>query len=716
MELSELIQEMFKQCKSLNLLYVEDDAEISAVTVDMLKPFFNTVTMFSDGAQGLAAFEKGEYDIVLTDIKMPVMDGCVMSKKIRQINPDQAIIVMSAFEEIDLFREFIEIGISKFIPKPPVFKHLLNSFVTTATYINNAKQVTRLTQELQKDFDEKKEILARIIDTVPVRIFWKDRNSRYLGCNTLCAQDAGLETPVQIIGKTDFDLAWKNEATACFVDDQLVMSEESAKLDYEVSVIHENGSIQYLSMSKVPLRGEGKELIGILGAYIDITAQKETVNEIQSARDALGYQAQHDVLTGLPNRVLYMDRLNHAIDKATRTGDKLAVLFLDLDRFKQINDSLGHEVGDKIVTLLGERLFKILRTEDTIARFGGDEFTVLLEDITQISDVSEIASKIIQALDEPFNIDNHQMHLTLSAGISIYPDDGDSAEILIRNADTAMYRAKDEGRNAYTFYSREMTENTLFNMTMAKNIRNALNVKEFEVYYQPQIDAVTQKLIGMEALLRWQTINGFISPAVFIPIAEDAGLIDKIGEFVFTEATSQMVKWYGEGYKPGRVAINLSTIELQKESFVETVIQRLADVQCKSDWIELEITEGYTMKHANTAIQMLQKLKDLGIHLSIDDFGTGYSSLSYLQKLPIHKLKIDQSFVRDIPNNINGEAIVKSIIFLAKTMKFDVIAEGVETKAQQDYLVSKGCRLIQGYFNGKPMPASEMEVFMKSHT
>jgi CheY-like chemotaxis protein len=310
MELSELIQEMFKQCQSLSLLYVEDDIEISANTSEMLKPFFRDVTLMTDGAQGLAAYEVNAYDIVLTDIKMPVMDGRVMSQKIRQINPSQAIIVMSAFEEIELFRAFIEIGISKFIPKPPVFSHLLNSFVTTASYINNAKQVTRLTQELQKDLDEKQEILERIIDTVPVRIFWKDQDSRYLGCNILYAQDASLESPAQIIGKTDYDLAWKREAPNCILDDQRVMKDVAAKLEYEEIVAHPNGKTQYLSMYKVPLRGEGKELIGILGAYVDITAQKETMQEIKDARDALGYQAQHDVLTGLPNRVLYMDRLN----------------------------------------------------------------------------------------------------------------------------------------------------------------------------------------------------------------------------------------------------------------------------------------------------------------------------------------------------------------------------------------------------------------------
>jgi diguanylate cyclase (GGDEF)-like protein/PAS domain S-box-containing protein len=716
MELSELIQSMFAECKFLDLLYVEDDEEISSNTAEMLKGFFNSITIACDGEEGLEKFRKGKFDMVLTDIRMPKLDGCAMARQIKEIKPDQAIIVMSAFEEIGYFRELIEIGISKFISKPPVFQHLLNSFVSTAININNAKQIIRLTKEMKMDLHEKQELLHNIIDTVPVRIFWKDKDSRYLGCNRLFAQDAGVENAADLIGKTDYDFSWKNEAEGYIKDDQEVIKTEIKKLNIEEKLTKKDGSESWLSTSKVPLMDSDGQVIGILGAYIDITAQKETVKEMQRARDALGYQAQHDVLTGLPNRVLYMDRLNHAIEKATRTGEKLAVLFLDLDRFKEINDSFGHEMGDKIVNLLGGRIVKILRAEDTVARFGGDEFTVLLEDITNISDISEIATKIVQGMEEPFDFEDHQMHLTLSIGISVYPDDGESADILIRNADTAMYRTKEEGRNAYTFYGKEMTEKALYNITMAKNIRNALDAKEFEVYYQPQIEAVTQRLVGMEALIRWKTAQGFVSPGIFIPIAEDAGLIDKIGEFVFAQATSQMVQWYAKGYRPGRVAINLSTIELQKEDFVQTVAKRLADVQCKSNWIELEITEGYTMKHPNTAIKMLQELKDLGVHLSIDDFGTGYSSLSYLQKLPVHKLKIDQSFIRDIPGNINGEAIVKSIIFLAKTMKFDVIAEGVETQEQQDYLVSKGCRLIQGYFNGKPMPASQMEEFIKAHT
>lgn len=717
MELSELIQEMFHQCQFLDLLYVEDDKEIATNTTDMLKGFFHSVTVVYDGEEGLKAFKEGTFDIVLTDIMMPKIDGRVMSRQIKEIKPDQAIIVMSAFEEIEYFRDFIDIGISKFIAKPPVFQYLMESFISTAMNINNAKKIVIMTQELQRDLDEKKELLHRIIDTVPVRIFWKNKDSRYLGCNALYALDAGLHNSAEIIGKSDYELIWKEEAANCVLDDQHVMSSEEGKYSYEEKFVNIDGKNKWLSMSKVPLKGDTEEIIGVLGSYIDITEQKETIKTIQLAKDALGYQAQHDSLTGLPNRLLYMDRLEHAIQKAKRAEEKIAVVFIDLDRFKQINDSLGHEIGDKVVQILGARLSTLLREEDTIARFGGDEFTILIESITSISDISDVMNKIIESMEVGFEVNGHNLHLTLSAGISFYPDDGDTAELLLRNADTAMYRAKEEGRNASQFYTKEMTDKTVYSMTMVKNIRLALENKEFEVYYQPQIDANTNQLIGMEALIRWNSpSNGFISPGLFIPIAEDAGIIDKIGEFVFAQATSQIVHWYSKGYNPGRVAINLSTIELQKEDFVESIERRLKEFKCQSDWIELEITEGYTMKHPQDSIKMLQRLKDLGIQLSIDDFGTGYSSLSYLHQLPVHKLKIDQSFVRDIPGNAHAEAIVKSVIFLAKTMKFDIIAEGVETIEQQNYLVSKGCKSIQGYYHAKPMPASQMEEFIKSHT
>lgn len=709
------IQRMFEECGPLHLLYVEDDKDLAQSSEELLKPFFASMKVAYNGKEGLEAYQSGSYDVVITDIMMPVMDGKEMAREIRRINPDQAIIVMSAYEDVNHFRDLIEIGISKFISKPPAFQHLMNSIVSTATEVNNRKKVAQFSAELQQSLDENKELLRRIIDTVPVRIFWKDRDSRYVGCNTLFANDAGMKSQEEMIGKDDFDLPWDSRADICRSEDQEVIKSGRGKLNYdEILPLPEGGSLS-LSMSKVPLRNHKGEIVGVLGTYSDVTEQKKAMEALQEAKNSLGYQAEHDALTGLPNRVLFLDRLRQAIKKGVRNGEQVAVIFIDLDRFKEINDSLGHEAGDRVVQILGERLIDVLRDSDTVARFGGDEFTVLIESVSNIGEIIEIMHKIMQIMEEPFEVQNHYLHLTLSAGISLFPGDGMEPEVLIRNADTAMYQAKEEGRNAYHFYTQEMTEKTLNHLLMVKKIREAIDNEEFVVYYQPQINANDGKLIGMEALVRWiHPTEGMISPAEFIPIAEEAGLIDKIGEIVFMQAARQITQWYASGYNPGRMAINLSTVELQQENFVQMIKQRLLNIGCKGEWIELEITEGYTMKHPAEAILMLQQIADLGIHLSIDDFGTGYSSLSYLQKLPMHKLKIDQSFVRNVPKNKNDAAIVVSIIFLAKTMRFDVIAEGVETREQEHFLHSKGCEKIQGYLYSKPLCAEEMENFIRS--
>ena len=709
-----LLKDVQEACKDLDLLYVEDDLALSSATAKTLSSFFNSVCIANDGKEGLQEYQDGKFDVVITDILMPYMDGKEMSRHIRELNPDQAIIVMSAHEEARHLMELIEIGVHKFIQKPPNLERLAKSILSTAININNAKKVASLMQAARQDLAESQELLRTIIDTVPVRIFWKDRDSKYLGCNTLFAKDAGLSDQNELIGKSDFDLVWKNEAQGYIDDDKLVIDSGQEKIAYEEQQTHSDGSVIWLNTSKTPLTDEDKNVIGILGTYIDVTKQKEAMLTIQKAKDELGYQAEHDILTGLPNRTLYFDRLHQAIKKASRTNTKVGVVFIDLDRFKDINDSFGHETGDKVVQQLGERIVQQLRKVDTIARFGGDEFIVLIEDITDITNLSEVLHKLIQSMEVPFNIDHHSLHLTLSAGVSLYPDNGESAEILIRNADTAMYRAKDDGRNTFNFYTEEMTQKSFTHIVMSKNIRRALDNKEFMVYYQPQIDGHTHEIIGMEALVRWiSPDDGFISPADFIPVAEDCGLIDLIGHYVFEEAVTQIVQWYKAGYNPGHVAINLSPVELQQENFVQTIEDKLQRLQCKPEWIELEITEGYTMRHPETSIKMLQDLKSIGINLSMDDFGTGYSSLSYLKKLPIHKLKIDQAFVRELPENTHDIAIVESIISMAKAMKFEVIAEGVETIEQHDFLVGKGCHNIQGYYYSRPIPAKEMETFLQ---
>ncbi len=710
-----ILKQVQEACSSLNMLYVEDDTILSEATMKTLRAFFQSVTLANDGKEGLELYKNNHYDIVLSDILMPHMDGKEMSREIRKINPDQAIIIMSAHEEAEFLMELIEIGIDKFVQKPPDIKRLAQAILATAHNINNAKKVAELVNLTRQDLAESRELLRTIIDTVPVRIFWKDLDSNYLGCNRLFANDAGLKDQSELIGKTDFQLPWKREAQSYVDDDRYVITSGKEKISYDEEQTHEDGSRIWVTTSKTPLRNEDDEIIGILGAYVDVTAQKEAMVAVQKARDELGYQAEHDTLTGLPNRTLYFDRLHQAINKSSRNGTKTAVIFIDLDRFKEINDSLGHETGDNVVKSLAKRLSSQLRQIDTIARFGGDEFIILIESFADMQDVQEVLNKLMDSMKEPFDINGHKLLLTMSAGVSIYPDDGDDAEVLIRNADTAMYRAKDDGRNTSHFYTKELTKQSFAHMVMSKNIRDALEAKEFVVYYQPQIDGRNKQLIGMEALIRWiSPSEGFISPAEFIPIAEDYGLIDQLGRYVFLESVSQITRWYQQGLNPGRISINLSTIELQQKEFVDSIKTCLEEHKCNPDWIELEITEGYTMKHPDTAIEMLQELRDLGIHLSIDDFGTGYSSLSYLKRLPIHKLKIDQTFVQDLPNNVHDIAIVESIISMAQAMKFDVIAEGVETLAQHEFLVDKGCDNIQGYYYAKPMPAEEMEEFIKN--
>jgi diguanylate cyclase (GGDEF)-like protein/PAS domain S-box-containing protein len=714
---SNAIQDLYKESKYLDLLYVEDDTTLSSAMLKTLKEFFNSVTVAYDGEEGLQLYKTADFDIVLTDIMMPKMDGREMSRHIREINPNQSIVVLSANEDSSHLMELIEIGVHKFVQKPPNLLYLCEALLATAVNINYAKSTLALANETKHDLDESRELLRNIIDTVPVRIFWKDRDLNFLGCNRLFAKDAGFSDQSELIGKNDFDLPWKSEAQDYIDDDRRIMESGVEKLNYEEQQTQKDGSVIWITTSKTPLRDTENNIVGILGSYVDVTPQKEAMLAVQKAKDALGYQAEHDSLTGLPNRTLYFDRLRQAIKKSARDESKIAVIFIDLDRFKEINDSLGHETGDILVQLLGKRIESQLREADTLARFGGDEFLILLESLTDTDHLEDILNKLIRSMEEPFEINSHLLHLTLSAGVSVYPDDGKTPETLIRNADTAMYRAKDEGRNTYQFYAKEMTQKSYAHMLMSKNIRQALEDKEFMVYYQPQIDGRDNTLLGMEALIRWKNANGdFISPAEFIPVAESYGLINKVGDYVFAEAINQITIWYAQGYKPGHVAINLSTIELQQQDFVEKIKTKMSSAECRPEWIELEITEGYTMRNPETAIKMLNEIKELGINLSIDDFGTGYSSLSYLQKLPIHKLKIDQSFVSEVPGNSNDEAIIESIISLAKTMGFKVIAEGVETAEQQAFLIDKGCNNIQGYYHARPMPADEMESFIKKHT
>ncbi len=485
------------------------------------------------------------------------------------------------------------------------------------------------------------------------------------------------------------------------------------------TVVHSHdgkgGDKHYVELSATPLFDKDKNCIGIIESARDITTHLEVQDELREQKNILHYQAHHDALTGLANRVLFNDRLIQAIEKAKRSKTNMALLFIDLDHFKEINDSLGHAVGDEILKVVTSRLHETIRDEDTLARLGGDEFTIILESLAQGQDASILAQKILKVLSEIIVVEDNKLYISSSIGISLFPKDGGSATNLLKYADSAMYKAKSEGRNNFQFYSAEMTELAFERVVMETALRTALHNEEFVVYYQLQVDARTNTLTGMEALVRWQhPTMGLIPPSKFIPLAESTGLIVEIDQFVMRTAMMQMTTWVNQGLCPGVLYMNLAVKQLQKKDFIEMLQNLMKETGCRAECLGLEVTEGQIMSNPEEAIVILNRVSDLGVELAIDDFGTGYSSLSYLKKLPIDKLKIDQSFVRDLPDDEEDIGITRAVIALAKSLNLKIIAEGVETVEQRNFLVDNGCKDIQGYYYSKPIPADEMEVILAS--
>jgi len=463
-----------------------------------------------------------------------------------------------------------------------------------------------------------------------------------------------------------------------------------------------DGSLYYEEKTITPIREPGMGVKHFVSTSRDITDRIETEKQLK-------FLAHHDILTDLPNRTLFLDRLKQALASARWHERAVAVLFMDVDRFKNINDTLGHEAGDQLLRELAERLSGALRDRDTIARFGGDEFVILLDDVAQISDVDKLVKKIHESLESPFSIKGSEFHVTASIGISLYPTDGEDSSTLLRNADMAMYRAKDDWRNSYEFYSADMTTRAFERLTLENSLRQALDKEEFLVYYQPQVDIESGDIIGVEALLRWQHPQlGLVTPDNFIPLLEDTGLIIPVGEWVLQTACRQVMEWHRSGFESLRMAINLSSRQFSSSDLIEKIQQILERCELSASHLELEITESLLMSHVGKEQQLFEILADLGVRLAIDDFGTGYSSLSYLRRFPIDTIKIDRSFVIGIPEDADNAAITEAIVRLGQALRLDLVAEGVETKEQLNYLQSIGCRMVQGFLFSRPLPAEEI--------
>jgi len=419
-------------------------------------------------------------------------------------------------------------------------------------------------------------------------------------------------------------------------------------------------------------------------------------------------------VTGLPNRVLALDRLEQALARGLRQSHKVGLLFIDLDRFKYVNDTLGHHTGDHILKEAGARIRRCLRAADTVARLGGDEFTVILPDLQLGIDVEPVAQKILESFGQPFHLGGREIFLTPSIGITIWPDDGDLPDELMRNADTAMYRAKEMGRNNFRFFTPELNERALARARMEHQIRHALERNEFELHYQPLVDLATGRIVRAEALLRWRNDElGQVSPEEFIPLAEEIGLITPIGEWVLRTACRQAMAWRREGLCPERISVNVSSRQFRGLSLFDTVVGILDETGMPPTGLELEITENLLMADIPEVIDGLHRLDDLGISLSVDDFGTGYSSLSYLRRFPVSVLKIDKSFVKDVATDSDNATLVEAIITMGRSLKLEIVAEGVETVAQMGFLRQRGCDYAQGYYYSRPAPTADFRRLMR---
>ena len=553
-----------------------------------------------------------------------------------------------------------------------------------------------------------RELLDAFLKHIPENVYFKDRESRFKRIGGATADYFGLADPAEAVGKTDSDMFSAEHAEKAFADEQEIIRTGQAKIGIEEKETWPDGHESWMLTTKVPLKNKSGHIIGTMGISHSITERRQAELRVQ-------FMAFHDSLTGLPNRVLLEDRLGQAIALAARNGKFVAVLMMDLDRFKNVNDSFGHYVGDRLLEAVAARLQACLRESDTIARLGGDEFVIGIGMVSAKPEIETVVRKVLATMDEPFEIEGHALRMSASLGVSAYPADGESAGKLLQFADAAMYEAKKKGRNAYCFFSPALTAATRRWEKLENDLHQACARGEFVLHYQPLVSVDSGCITGMEALLRWHhPEDGLISPNEFIPQLEELGLMVEVGNWALRTACLQNAAWQEEGLPKVRMTVNVSSQQLYRGDLVDAVERTLRETGLEPRWLELELTESLTLDDSETTIKIMQDLKRIGVSLSLDDFGTGWSSLSYLRKFPFDRIKIDRSFMRDIASEPAAKTVVSGILSLGFNLGLGCVAEGVETYQQLEYLQRHKCAEAQGFLFSPALPGAECGTLLRS--
>ncbi len=691
------------------ILVVDDDLLHLHSLRTLMEQAGLTVITTDHGETALEHLNSGNIGLLLLDLNMPRISGSKIMDHIITHKIDTSIIVVSGETSFEAAEDALRHGAYDYIRKPYSIDNLLNS-------VDNALKKRQLEFDnklMQKKLQESEKLHRYIVNKSPDIVYMLDTEGRFTFVNKRVETLLGYSKN-ELIGQHYSKLIYAddNQKARFTFNERRTGKRSSVNIELRL-VCKDNHNIKHFDTRLLPIEisavgiynnqsgaQDNHKFIGTYGIARDVTDRK-------IAEETIRFQAYHDLLTSLPNRSLLKDRLNQAISQARRNDHKVAVMFLDLDRFKVVNDTLGHMIGDELLRSVGQRLQSCLRDCDTLARIGGDEFTILLPEVHDHSSATEVAKKIIRNLKKPFIVEGHECFISTSIGIAHYPDDGSNMETLIKNADMAMYSIKGEGKDGYHFYDKNMQEEFSAHMNLENDMRRALNNDQFVLYFQPQIDINQKKIVAFEALIRWQhPEKGFILPSEFISLAEETGIIQPIGSWVISQCIQQLAEWKKRGIYNTRIAVNLSACQLKQDNLIETIQTQLAAHGLDGSQLEIEITENVIMKDIENGIRVLNQLHNMGIKIAIDDFGTGYSSLLYLKKLPIDTLKIDKSFIRDIHLD-EDLSIIKAIITMAEGLGIDVISEGVETMAQLQQLVHLNCFNVQGFLFSRPLPAAE---------